>query len=136
MLMSEAEGMLEAAPGPIRPTPEKGTLPSRRSALQVMLTNIMPLRIIFQFGEVEWSMKPSAASGAVARNDVGSPGRSEAGHPIRGDLGNPALGDVGNLARATDAEVCRVLFVPADAAPRAGAGVHVVDARAVMDVLR
>ncbi len=111
-------------------------------------------------GEVEWSMKPSAASGAVARNEVGSPGpgevgnpirgdmgdlalgevgsptRSEVGNPIRGDMGDLALGDVGNLARATDAEVCRVLFVPAGAAPRAGAGVHVVDARAVMSVLR
>ena len=113
-------------------------------------------------GEVEWSMKPSAASGAVARNEVGSPGpgrsevgnpirgdmgnlalgdvgsptRSEVGNPIRGDMGDLALGDVGNLARATDAEVCRVLFVPAGAAPRAGADVHVVDARAVMSVLR
>ena len=119
-------------------------------------------------GEVEWSMKPSAASGAVARNEVGSPDwsadgnptsgavgnptRSEVGNPVRGDMGdlalghvgnltlghvgNLALGEVGNLARATDADVCRALFVPAGAAPRAGAGVHVVDARAVMSVLR
>ena len=89
-------------------------------------------------GEVKWSMKPSAASGAVARNEVGSPGpgRSEVGNPIRGDMGNLALGHIGNLARATDAEVCRALFVPAGAAPRAGADVHVVDARAVMGVLR
>ena len=71
-------------------------------------------------GEVEWSMNPAAASGAVARDDVG----------------NPVRDDVGNLARAMDAEVCRALFVPPGAAPRAEAGVHVIDARAVMSVLR
>ena len=66
-------------------------------------------------GEAKWSIKP-AASGAVARGDVGNSGRD----------------DVGNLARAMDAEVCRALFVPPGAAPRAEAGVHVIDARAVM----
>ena len=70
-------------------------------------------------GEAKWAIKP-AASGAVARGDAGSPVRD----------------DVGNLARAMDAEVCRALFVPPGAAPRAEAGVHVVDARAVMSVLR
>ena len=70
-------------------------------------------------GEAKWAIKPTA-SGAVAR----------------GDVGNPARDDVGNLARAMDAEVCRALFVPPGAAPRAGAGVHVINARAVMSVLR
>ena len=57
-------------------------------------------------------MKPATASGTVAR------------------------GDVGSLARAMDAEVCRARFVPVGAVPRSGAGAHVVDARAVMSVLR
>ena len=71
-------------------------------------------------GEVKWSMNTAAASGAVARDDAG----------------NSARDDAGNLVRAMDAEVCRALFVPSGAAPRAGAGVHVIDARAVMSVLR
>ena len=95
-------------------------------------------------GEVEWSMQPAAASGAVARGDIGRPVRDHVGNPVRGDMGslarsdvgNPDYGDIGNLARAMDAEVCRALFVPAGAVARAGAGVHVVDARAVMSVLR
>ena len=81
-----------------------------------------------------WWARPSgrsspAASGAVARGDVGNPARD--------DVGNPARDDVGNyLARTMDAEVCRALFVPPGTAPRAEAGVHVIDARAVMSVLR
>ena len=78
-------------------------------------------------GEAKWALKP-AASGAVARGDVGNPARD--------DVGNSVRDDAGNLARAMDAEVCRVLFVPPGAAPRAEAGVHIVDARAVMSVLR
>ena len=89
-------------------------------------------------------MQPAAASGAVARGDIGRPVRDHVGNPVRGDMGslarsdvgNPDYGDIGNLARAMDAEVCRALFVPAGAVARAGAGVHVVDARAVMSVLR
>ena len=49
--------------------------------------------------------------------------------------GTVARGDVGKLARAMDAEACRALFIPAGTAPRVGAGVHGVDARAVMSVL-
>ena len=71
-------------------------------------------------GEAKWSMNTAAVPGAVARGEVGNPDRD----------------DVGNLARAMDAEVCRARFVTPGTAPRAGAGVHVIDARAVMSVLR
>ena len=94
-------------------------------------------------GEAKWSMNTADASGAAARGDVGNPVRGDVGNPARGDVGNPARGDVGNpargdvgnparddvgnparddvgnLARAIDAEVCRALFVPPGAAPRA-----------------
>ena len=46
-----------------------------------------------------------------------------------------ALGELGDLACAMDAEVSCAQFVPAGAASRTAAGVHVVDARAVMRVL-
>ena len=63
-------------------------------------------------GEVKWSMKPAASSGARAT--------------------------LRNLPHVGNAEVCHALFVPgnaAPAAPRPRPGVHVVDARAVMSVL-
>ena len=60
-------------------------------------------------GEVKWSMKSAASSGARAT--------------------------LRNLPHVGNAEVCHALFVPGSAAPPTRVGVHVVDARAVMSVL-